>query len=728
MKRILSMIIAVILTMAFSVSAFAIRIDNSFKGPLTELDEDEYIFSFGKTETDENLTEIGFKVGGKRYTLNEAALFKANQSGAFAIGLKDLENILGDSYEVVPYYVNEAGVETTGAPHVVNKADFADEKSGVKLDSILVDGTPLSFFRENVKSYDYGIAYEDMEINNPTVTAIAKEETSEVSYAPFSTGVNITVTSANGETDTYTVNFKPESAGTTTKIAEEMGSKRRDSSAAIAPIADNAHTTTIRNTSINQAANGTNPNRYGMIPYITFDIPGNIDLQEEIIFSVRLRTLNTVPSDLKIYAYEYNENALPYYATENYGDYGYLGKVLNPEGWSAYNEVNQTFVDYSCDISDYIAKLVSLGKEKATIALYYDSDVITSLWKEYHAGTYNGPTDLSITLVTNTSVVQNSTAVAYKDGYPKLTYSTFDSYTAKNLAVLSDIKVGGTLIAGFAEDKYEYTVGVEDINNLPEVTATAKYPNSSVNITTEGASKIVTVTYGTYVATYTINFGLLTETTKSSIYQAHKQIQRAEANYTVIALDDASVSSTLSVRAYATQSSSMSSNQTVMEFDLGNDIVDTTKGVYLTIRAKANYANMPQELKICAYEYDPQNIIKRLGVNDLSYMGELIDVVSVSERASTSNAQYADMTFDISSYVEKVQKSGSKTFKVIFGFDYDQIAEYQALYKAGNYTYTATDYSFSLYPNSTGVNNYLGSGNAVFDGAAPRLSYKKIAD
>ena len=220
MKRILSMIIAVILTMAFSVSAFAIRIDNSFKGPLTELDEDEYIFSFGKTETDENLTEIGFKVGGKRYTLNEAALFKANQSGAFAIGLKDLENILGDSYEVVPYYVNEAGVETTGAPHVVNKADFADEKSGVKLDSILVDGTPLSFFRENVKSYDYGIAYEDMEINNPTVTAIAKEETSEVSYAPFSTGVNITVTSANGETDTYTVNFKPESASTTTKIAE----------------------------------------------------------------------------------------------------------------------------------------------------------------------------------------------------------------------------------------------------------------------------------------------------------------------------------------------------------------------------------------------------------------------------------------------------------------------------------------------------------------------------
>ncbi len=728
MKRITSIILAVVLTLTFSFSTFAISISNSFKGPLTELDEDEYIFSFGKLGEDENPSEVGFKIGSRKYTLSDAALYKAKQSKTFGIGFQDNENVLGDSYNVIPYFIDENGEETTGESYTVNKAEFADLKAGVKLANIYVDGTPLSFFKETVKTYDYGISYEDMEVNNPTVTATAKEETSEVSYETFATGVNITVTSANGETDTYTVNFKPESASTTTKIAEEMGSKRRDSSAEIALITDSTYTTTIRNTSINQAANGTNPNRYGMIPYITFDIPENINYQDEIIFSVRLRTLNTVPSDLKIYAYEYNENVLPYYATEDFGDYGYLGKVLNPEGWSAYNEANQIFIDYSCDISDYIAKLVSLGKEKATIALYYDSDVITSLWKEYHAGTYNGPTDLSITLVTNAQAVQNSTAAAYKDGYPKLTYSTFDNYTPKNLATLSDIKVGGTSIAGFAEDKYEYAIGVEDINNLPEVTATAKYPNSDVNITTEGTSKIVTVSYGNYEATYTVNFGLLTETTKTSIYQAYKQIQRDESYYTAIALDNTNISTTLSVRAYANQSSSMSSNQSVMEFDLENDVIDTTKGVYLTIRAKANFANMPQELKICAYEYDPLNSIKRLGAYDLSYMGELIDPVALSERESTSNAQYADLTFDISSYVEKVQKSGSKTFKVIFGFDYDQIAEYQALYKANNYTYTVTDYSFSVYPNTAKVAEYLGSGNAAFDGAAPRLTYKKIAE
>ena len=48
MKRTISIILAVMLTMVFSLNTYAISINHSFKGTLTELDSDEYLFSFGK--------------------------------------------------------------------------------------------------------------------------------------------------------------------------------------------------------------------------------------------------------------------------------------------------------------------------------------------------------------------------------------------------------------------------------------------------------------------------------------------------------------------------------------------------------------------------------------------------------------------------------------------------------------------------------------------------------
>ena len=175
MKRTISIILAVMLTMTFSLNTYAISINHSFKGTLTELDSDEYLFSFGKLGEDENPSEVGFKIGGKKYTLNDVALYKAQQSKTFGIGFQDNENFLGDSYDIIPYYIDENGIEKNGEIYTVNKSDFADEKAGVKLASISVNGTPLSFFKETVKTYDYGISYEDMEVNNPTVTAVAKD-------------------------------------------------------------------------------------------------------------------------------------------------------------------------------------------------------------------------------------------------------------------------------------------------------------------------------------------------------------------------------------------------------------------------------------------------------------------------------------------------------------------------------------------------------------------------
>ena len=148
--------------------------------------------------------------------------------------------------------------------------------------------------------------------------------------------------------------------------------------------------------------------------------------------------------------------------------------------------------------------------------------------------------------------------------------------------------------------------------------------------------------------------------------------------------------------------------------------------MYLKIRAKSNAAKFPQELKLCAYEYDSLNTLKRNGTYDLSFMGALVDSVEISEGVvHPANASYYDYTFDISSYVAKIQASGAETFKLILGFDYEQIQEYREMYTAGEYTAELTDFAFTVYPNSKSISNYTGAGNA-FDGAAPKLTYKKI--
>jgi len=1022
MKRIISTFLATLLIMILSVNAFAIKIDFSFKTYPDELTSEEYIYSFGRTETDEALKEIGFKINGERYVLSEPSLYTANKTGVFGVGFRDENNLLGDSYDITPYYITEENEEVEGEVFTINKNDYIDNDAGIKLSSIQVDGKELSYFNENVKSYEYGIPYEDMEVNNPLVTATPKDANSEVAYNLLPTGVEITVTSEDKRTEKYTVNFKPVSEEKHTAAASKMGTKRRDSDREITSIASDAYTTAIRNTSVNQDADATNPNRFGQIPYITFDIPENINCEDEVIFEIRVRTLNTVPRDLKIYAYEYNEDAMPYFKNEAYDDYGYLGKVLNPEGWSAYSEVNQVYQSYSCDISSYIAKLVALGKTEAKIAVYFDSDKITEYWKGYHAGTYTYPTDLSINLVTNTEVVKNTTAEAYKGGYPKITYTELKEYEPKNLALLSAINVNGTAIsyfneeiytyniavadsedlpvisataksedvtatvtdlgngakidvvhkngsasvyyvnyctaesdnkypvyqgvkqiqnenfvetsltgtslatletrsffsgisnasnkismfkfntgsdvidyekgvkfsvvikanfdrfsgdvklhayeydaenkvkydgendlsnrgkivdtltmaegtvvagnasykkfvfditdyviqakaegkneisiilghdslqmneiraaykagtygysdiatspyayntaiiayrgannvfdgaeptlsydvltpvkapdravitaikigndelAGFNPEIYTYNIGVESIENIPEVTAVAKFEGTTVTVSGEGTQKTITVKNGDYTKVYTINFALLESVSKTTAYQASKQIQNTEDKYVAVALDDEALK-TLQVRVNANSTSSLSSQQTLMEFNLGEDTIDTSKGVYLKIRAKSNAAKFPQELKLCAYEYDSLNTLKRNGTYDLSFMGALVDSVEISEGVvHPANASYYDYTFDISSYVAKIQASGAETFKLILGFDYEQIQEYREMYTAGEYTAELTDFAFTVYPNSKSISNYTGSGG-VFDGAAPLLTYKRI--
>ena len=149
-----------------------------------------------------------------------------------------------------------------------------------------------------------------------------------------------------------------------------------------------------------------------------------------------------------------------------------------------------------------------------------------------------------------------------------------------------------------------------------------------------------------------------------------------------------------------------------------------SKGATLTVRMNAIRANYPQDLRLCLYEYDPTNTIKNFSN---SCMGELIDYAVITEAVPTSvnGHQYADFTFDISSYLEKVVASEESTFSVIFWFDKTQLEGYADAKVAGTYTGTTTNLSFLIYPNSKYMHN---STSAVFGGGQPRLTYYKFAE
>ena len=105
MKRILSTIITLMLVGILSVNAFAIGIDMSFKATPDELSSDEYIYSFGHIEEGDNPTEIGIKVGDRKFKLNDPALYNAKVSKRFGIGLADIYNKLGDGLFILRHFI-----------------------------------------------------------------------------------------------------------------------------------------------------------------------------------------------------------------------------------------------------------------------------------------------------------------------------------------------------------------------------------------------------------------------------------------------------------------------------------------------------------------------------------------------------------------------------------------------------------------------------------------------
>ena len=116
MKKIFTLIVAVLIIASMSVSSFAAVTMSPYVFRSTEADGNTYIYHFG-TRTDVN-EEVGIEINGEKY---KAENFDTTTNTKFGIGIADPSNKLTSTYTVTPY----AG-ETYGTSVVVNKDAQSD--------------------------------------------------------------------------------------------------------------------------------------------------------------------------------------------------------------------------------------------------------------------------------------------------------------------------------------------------------------------------------------------------------------------------------------------------------------------------------------------------------------------------------------------------------------------------------------------------------------------------
>lgn len=116
MKRLISLTLALILCLGFTLQSFA----------AVSLNENQIYVSgtgayvFGSFDVNEAITEVGVKVNGKNYPADSLKSYQMMKNGKFGMGFNDPEALLGSSYEVTPYYVTASG-EVTGEAVTVRR-------------------------------------------------------------------------------------------------------------------------------------------------------------------------------------------------------------------------------------------------------------------------------------------------------------------------------------------------------------------------------------------------------------------------------------------------------------------------------------------------------------------------------------------------------------------------------------------------------------------------------
>ena len=147
MKRILSLILALVVCLSFSVSSLA-----AVSGVINFYDQSTGTnYFFGRFEdTDE---QVGFQINGKEYVLDEEAYSKAKDaSNLFGIGIRDERGILDTTYYATPYSYT-GGVKTLYEDLKVSAVNYDYNRN--MLETLTVKGKEINAFSPYRTWYHY---------------------------------------------------------------------------------------------------------------------------------------------------------------------------------------------------------------------------------------------------------------------------------------------------------------------------------------------------------------------------------------------------------------------------------------------------------------------------------------------------------------------------------------------------------------------------------------------
>lgn len=216
MKKVL--LLTLVISMLVSFSAFAdVTIEHTFKG------EDGFIYHFGTITDLDNPFDAGIKIGDRFFSLNKEdvkdgtnALTKAlseQGKGKFGIGLKDESNILGNTYDVIPYSkADENAQEEYYTAKTITKSEVSEFPEGepassdVSITALKINGN----YADAVSGTTYYVAVADLDDYEGQITATATDANATVEVSPIADNqATVTVIAEDGvTTGEYTVKFK----------------------------------------------------------------------------------------------------------------------------------------------------------------------------------------------------------------------------------------------------------------------------------------------------------------------------------------------------------------------------------------------------------------------------------------------------------------------------------------------------------------------------------------
>ncbi|MFY0654715.1 MAG: discoidin domain-containing protein [Cyclobacteriaceae bacterium] len=432
-----------------------------------------------------------------------------------------------------------------------------ESSSDASLSSLKIDDTTISDFSTSTLSYNYHLPFGTPDVPTVTTTATDTNASVVVNEAPSLPGTtNIVVTAEDGtSTQTYTVEFTVEPGSNDASLSDiKVGGQTIDSFSAstlsytislpFGTIDVPAVTTTVTDTNASVAVNGA-PSLPGITNIVVTAEDGTTTQTYTVEFTVEPGSNDASLSDIKVGGQtidSFDASTLSYTISLPFGTIDVPAVTTTVTDTNASVVVNeapslpgitnivvtaedgtttQTYtVEFTVEPGSNDANLSDIKVGGQTIDSFAASTLSYTISLPF--ATIDVPTVTATIKDANASAVINEVAslpgttniiVTAEDGTTTQTYTVeFTVEPGSNDASLSDIKVGGQSIDGFAASTLSYTISLPfGTLEVPVVTATIKDANASAVInevaSLPGTTNIVvTAEDGTSIQTYTVEF------------------------------------------------------------------------------------------------------------------------------------------------------------------------------------------------------------------------------